>query len=151
MLHLADVVGHAREQLARRAAREEARRLPEDVPLQPVAQVAHDPLADVGHQVGGEVRAEALEDVEADDERGDERQVLAVRQHLVEDVLDQVCERRRCRRVHEHRRKRPREAQAIGRRVAKQSEERVHSVNRYFSSTQSAVNPSRQVIFLPSS
>ena len=117
------------------------------------AQVAHDPLADVGHQVGGEVRAEPLSDVERDDQRRATRaQLLAVRQHVVEDRLDRG--RRSAGRrggVHQHRHDRPREPPAIGRGVAKQAEERVHSVNRYFSSTHSATTPSRQVIFLPSS
>ena len=53
--------------------------------------------------------------------------------------------------VDQHRRDRRGEAPAIRAGVAKQAGERVHSVNRYFSSTQSATNPSRQVIFLPSS
>ena len=42
------------------------------------------------------------------------------------------------------------EAQAVGPGVAEQPLERVHSLNRYLRSTQSATNPSRQVIFLPS-
>ena len=49
--------------------REERRRLAEDVPEQRVAQVAHHALADVGHQVGRHVRADALEQVDADDRR----------------------------------------------------------------------------------
>ena len=40
------------------APAEERRRLIEDVPEELIAQIAHDPLADVGHQVAGEVRAE---------------------------------------------------------------------------------------------
>ena len=50
-----------------------------------------------------------------------------------------------------HRHQRDGEAPAVGRGVAKQSPERVHSLNRYRSSTQRATTPSRQVIFLPSS
>ena len=42
-------------------------------PEQLVANVADDPLADVGHQVGREVRAEALGEVGDDDQRRPER------------------------------------------------------------------------------
>ncbi len=43
----------------------------EHVRVQPVAQVAHDALADVGHQVVGEIPAKPLEQIRADD--GDRR------------------------------------------------------------------------------
>ena len=151
MLHLPDVVGQPREQLPRRPPREEGRRLPHHVPVEPISQVADHALTDVRHQVVGEVRADALQQVEADDGRRYLPHLLLMRQDDVEDALDLRGEQRRGRRVDEHRRNRPREPQAIGRRIAKQPEEDLHSVKRYFSSTQSATKPSRHVIFLPSS
>ena len=77
LLHLADVVVDARQQLAGGALREEAGRLAEDVPVQRVAQVHHDALPDVGHQIRRDVRADALQQVDADDRPGDERELVA--------------------------------------------------------------------------
>ena len=88
VLHLADVVGDAREQLAGRAPREKPCRLLEHVRVQPVAQVAHDALADIGHQVIGKISAEALEEVRQHDDHRRLPDLLLPGQHAVEDDLD---------------------------------------------------------------
>ena len=64
LLDLVHVVRDPRHQLPGRPAAEEGRRLIEDVPEQLVAEIAHDPLADVGHQVGRRIGAHSLDDVD---------------------------------------------------------------------------------------
>ena len=78
-------------------------------------------------------------------------QPLPVRQDLVDDRLDQLRDRRRRGGIDHHRREGHGKAPAVGAGVPEQALERIHSVNRYFSSTHNATNPSRQVIFFPSS
>src|SRR5439155_19709673 len=60
LLHLADVVRNPRHQLPRRLAREERRGLTEDVAEQTVTHVADYALTDVGHEIGGQIRADAF-------------------------------------------------------------------------------------------
>ena len=50
-----------------------------------------------------------------------------------------------------HRHEGERQPAPVRRGVTQKASELVHSVNRYFTSTQSATTPSRQVIFFPSS
>ena len=73
-LHLCDVVGHARQQLSRRVSRKEARRLSEDVAVKPVAEIHHHALPDVFHQIAGEVRSDALDEVERNERERDRLQ-----------------------------------------------------------------------------
>ncbi len=107
LLHLADVVVDPRHQLAGRALREEAGRLSEDVAIQRVAQVHHDALSDVGHQVRRPVRSDALEEREADDRPRDEPEVRPVRQHVVDHGPDERGDAGRADRVDHHRRRPP--------------------------------------------
>ena len=151
MLHLPDVVGDPREQLSGRSAREEAGRLAQHVGVQSVAQVADHALPDICHQVVGEVPAQPLQQVCADNSDGHLPDALLARQHTVQDGLDLGGQKRRGDGIDKHRRNRPDEPQAIRGRVAEQAQKGVHSVKRYFSSTHSATTPSRHVIFLPSS
>ena len=60
LLDLIDVVGDARHQLTSGPSPEEGCGLIQNVAEQLIAQVADHPLTDVGHQVGREVRAQAL-------------------------------------------------------------------------------------------
>ncbi len=150
-LHLPNIVRHAREKLSDTIPRKETRRLAEDVAVEAIAQVHHDPLPYVLHQVSGEIRSDAFEEVETDDRQRDGSQPLPIRQKLVEDRPDEVDDQRRRNGIDHHRQHRPGQAALIWLCVAKKPEERVHSVKRYFSRTHSATTPSRQVIFLPSS
>ena len=151
LLHLRDVVGDARHQLAVRIGREEGRRLSEDVREQQVADVADDALADVGHPVAGEIRADALDQIENEDRGDDLPELLVAREHAVENRLNQPGNTRGCGAVRDHRHRRGEQTPAIGPPEADQPQERVHSLNRYFSSTHSATTPSRHPIFFPSS
>ena len=151
VLDLVDVVGDVRHQLAGGAPLEEPCRLVEDVPEELIAQIAHHPLADVGHQVGREERPHAFDDVEREDDRRHPGQPLLGRKDHVDDGLDLINQDDVGAGVEDHRAERCDEAPAIRPRVPEQTIETVHSVNRYFKSTQSATTPSRQVIFLPSS
>ena len=72
-------------------------------------------------------------------------------QDFVDDRLDQLRDGGRRRGIDRHRREGHGKAPAVGAGVPEQALERIHSVNRYFSSTHNATNPSRQVIFFPSS
>ena len=115
-----------------------------------VAQVHDDALADVGHQIARHVRADALEEIRDEDERRDHRAHASARCSTSSKIglmtaraaspASTTIAGDRCD-----------QPAAIRRRVAKQPEEFVHSVNRYLSSTQSATTPSRHVIFFPSS
>ena len=68
LLDLGDVARHARQQLAAGAPREEGSPTgPRMWPKSAFAHVAHDELADVGHQVGRQVGADALEQIDGDD------------------------------------------------------------------------------------
>ena len=78
-------------------------------------------------------------------------QARALGQHVVDDRLDQGRHGGRRRGIHHHGRERHGKSPAIRPGVPEQAVKRIHSVNRYFSSTHSATKPSRQVIFLPSS
>ena len=132
--------------------REEARRLPEDVSVELVAQVHHDPLPDVLHQVAGEIRPDALQEIQRrSSANAIVRSPSLVGQHLIEDRPDQIDDQRRRDGIDHHRQHRPGQAALVWLCVPKEPEERVHSVKRYFSSTHSATTPSRHVIFLPSS
>ena len=104
LLDQVDVVGDPRHQRPRGPSAEERRRLVEDVPEQLVAQIAHDPLADVGHQVGREVRADAFRKVGGEHRARPERQRARIGQRaaragrpqpVVDDRLDQVGHRGR--------------------------------------------------------
>ena len=86
---------------------------------------------------------------DADLEYSPEEYPALVRQHVVDDPAHEVGEVGRRGPVEQHPRHRGREAAAVREGVAKEPFERVHSVNRYRRSTQSATTPSRQVIFLP--
>ena len=151
LLHLADVVVDARHQLAGRPLGEEARRLSQDVLVERVAQVHHDTLPDVREQVRRRVRADALEQVHADDSPRHEGEVFLGRQHAADDRLDEHGEAGRAGRIEQHAHEGERQAPAIRSCVAEETLERAHSVNRYLIRTQSATRPSRHVIFLPSS
>ena len=89
LLNLADVVADPRRQLAGGVLRKETCRLSENVAIQRVAQVHHDALSDVGHQVRRPVRSDAFEEREADHRPGDQPEVRPVRQHLVDRGADQ--------------------------------------------------------------
>ena len=93
-LHQADIVVDARQQLPRRAAREERGRLIEQVPEQLVADHHHHAVAEAFHQVTREIAAQALEEVHRHDGGGDEAQIVTRRQHRVDDGLDQIRHRR---------------------------------------------------------
>jgi len=73
-----------------RAVREEAGRLIEDVPVQRIAQVHHDALTHVGHQIRRDVRSDALEEVHGDNRPGDDADLLLFREHAVENRLDEI-------------------------------------------------------------
>ncbi len=150
-LHLGDVVGQARHQPAGGLPREVGGRLVEDVAKERAPQIVDDPLADLRHPQRRQVGAHALQDVEAEHRPGDQTERPACRQHLVEDRLDQRRDARLRQSVHHHRHECADEPPAIGPGVLEESEERLHSVNRYLSKTQTATTPSRQPIFLPSS
>ena len=90
LLDLRDVAGDAREQLAAGPPREERRRLAEDVPEEPIAHVADHQLADVGHPVGRQIGADALDQVGDDDRHRDLEDALLTEQDLIEDWLDEV-------------------------------------------------------------
>jgi len=53
--------------------------------------------------------------------------------------------------VDHHRRERRSKSPTVGTGEPEQAVKRIHSMNRYFSSTHNATKPSRQVIFFPSS
>jgi hypothetical protein len=150
-LNLPHVIGDAREELTRRMAREETRRLSQDVRIQTVAQIHDHPLPHVLHEVAGKIRAHAFDEVQSHDGSRDLPETLAVGKHVVEDRTDQDDDQRGRDGIDHHRQHRPRQADPVRLCVPEKSEERVHSVKRYFSRTQSATTPSRQVIFLPSS
>jgi hypothetical protein len=102
LLHLPDVVVDARHQLAGGPLREKAGRLTENVTVQRVAQVHHHPLPDVGRQVRRDIRAHALEQVDADDRPGHLRQVFLERQGLVDDRPDDHGQSGRAGRIQQH-------------------------------------------------
>ena len=124
LLHLADVVVDPGQQAARRAVREKARRLIEDVPVERVAHVHHNALPDVGHQIRRHVRADALQQVDADDGPRRPGDVLLLRQQAVENRPNEVRETGGPDRVDDHPNDRPREPAAVRRRVAKQTPQR---------------------------
>jgi hypothetical protein len=128
LLDLPDVVGHARHQLAARAAGEEPGGLAQDVLEEPAPDVEDDPLPHVGHEVHGRIRAEALEQVGAEDERRHEAEMLARRQHFVEDRLDLQRQQPRRAGIEEHRRQRGGKPAAVRPGEAKQAEEGAHSL-----------------------
>jgi hypothetical protein len=130
---------------------EERRGLVEDVTEEAIAKVAHDPLADVGHQEGGRISAKSLDEIDNQECYAPASKPGSVGQHVVDDRLNQ---RRDCRgrgSVDHHGRERRSKSPAIRPGVPEQAVKRIHSVNRYFSSTHNATKPSRQVIFFPSS
>ena len=77
-----------------------------------------------------QVRADPLDQVQADDERDDARELFVLREDVVENGLDLRGHTRRRDAVHDHGDRREREASAVRTRVADQSDERIHSVNR---------------------
>ena len=127
LLNLPDIVVDPGHQLARRPMREEARGLPEDVPVQRVAHIHHHALAHVRHQVRRHVRADALQQVDDDDRPHGERQTLLIRQHVVEDRPDQPGQAGRAHRVDDHPGDGPHQPDAVGPRVSKQAVERIES------------------------
>ena len=131
--------------------REKRRRLAEDVAKQGVANVAHNALSHVGHEVTRQVGPNALHDVDDEDGERNRQEVLPVGKHLVEDGLDQRRQGCRSRTVQHHRGQRSGQPRAVRARVLEQSAESTHSLNRYLSSTHNATTPSRQPIFFPSS
>ena len=135
---------------AARLDREERRRLAENVGEQHVAQVADDPLPDVGHQVARDVRRDAFHQVDADDGADRQDELLVPRQHVIENRLNQRGHACRGRAVDHHRHHRGRQSPTVRARIGDQTKERAHSLNRYRSRTHSATTPSRQPIFLPS-
>ena len=151
LLYLRDVVGNARHQLAGRALAEKVGRLVEGVAEQLIPEVADDPLTDVRHQERREVRAETLGEVGKQDGRGPERQVAVARKGLVDDGLDEICDCGGGSPVEQHGGEGRNKPSPVTPGVPEQAREYAHSVNRYFNSTHSATNPSRQVIFFPSS
>ena len=70
---------------------------------------------------------------------------------MVDDRLDERRNRRGGGRVDHHGRERRSKSPTVRAGVPEQAVKRIHSVNRYFSSTHNATKPSRQVIFFPSS
>jgi hypothetical protein len=159
-LDLLDVVGDARQQLAARSAAEEGRRLIQDVPEQPVAQVADHALSDVGHQVGREVGPQPLEQIDHEDRDAPgteidahpgEGQIQPAAQDAVHERFDEGDEAGRRRGVEQHGRDSRGEAPTVRASVCEQPRESVHSVNRYLNRTHSATKPSSHVIFFPSS
>src|SRR4029453_6313242 len=150
-VHLTHVVREMRNQLAGCPPGEKGCRLAENVAEQLVPQVHDDPLPPLGHQISGDVAAEAFQEVGEQQQHGGLTDQFLLGQNFVEDGLELVDEQRRPGRVQHHRQKRNGELGPVGRRVPQQSKELFHSLNRYFSSTQSATTPSRQVIFFPSS
>src|SRR5581483_9428798 len=99
----------------------------------------------------GEIRADALDEVQRHDRESHESKALFVGKNLIENRFDQPGQPCRGNGVDHHRHHRPSQAAPVGLCVPKKPKERVHSLKRYLSSTQSATTPSRQVIFLPSS
>ncbi len=94
---------------------------------------------------------ESLDEIDDQELRAPSTEAGALRQHVVDDRLNQRRDRRGGGGIHHHGRERRSEAPAIRPGVPEQAVERIHSVNRYFSSTHNATNPSRHVIFFPSS
>jgi predicted site-specific integrase-resolvase len=121
LLDLADIVVDAGHQLSGRPLCEKGSRLSEDVAVQRVAYVHDDALAHARHQVRRDVRTDALEEIEADNRPSDERQVLLLTQHVVEDPLDEPRQPGRTGCVKEHSHYRPRQPPVIGTRVAEQA------------------------------
>ena len=74
-----------------------------------------------------------------------------MRQHVIDERPDEGGNRGRGGGINDHRGRGRDKAPAVGAGIAQQARERIHSVNRYLNSTHSATNPSRQVIFFPSS
>jgi hypothetical protein len=128
---LADIVVDARQQRTSRAAREERRRLIEQMPKQLVAQSHHDPMAEIVHQVTREVAAESLEEIRDDNRHRHELQRgLRLRlQHIVDDRFDQPCLRGGRRPINQHRHHGAGNQEAVGSRVTKQAQEWVHQVD----------------------
>ena len=126
-LHQADVVVDARQQLPGRAAREERRRLIEQVPEQLVAHDHHHAVAEAFHQVTREIAAQALE------RSTPIRMAAAMKPRsspdgstVVDDGLDQIRHRRGRRPVHDHRQRRAGDHGPVRGRVAKEAQKSVH-------------------------
>ena len=69
---------------------EEIHRLAEHVPVKTISEIHHRALADVAHEVCGEVREQPLRHVEHDDRQGHPFEVDLLDQHVVEDGLDEI-------------------------------------------------------------
>ena len=93
-LHEADVVVDARQQLPDRAARKERRRLIEHVPEELIAHDHHDAMAESLHQVTGEVGAEPLDQVDGQDRNRNDAEIALGDQHVIDDRLDEIRQRR---------------------------------------------------------
>jgi hypothetical protein len=89
LLHVRRDVAHHR---ARAVAPEEREGLVQDVFVEAVAQVGDGALPGVGHQGRGQVRAHALEEVEAEDGERDRPDVEGPDEDVVENGLDHVDE-----------------------------------------------------------
>ena len=121
-----DVVGNPRHEAASRSAGKEPCRLGQNVPEQLAAQVADQPLADIGHQVDRAVARKSLEDRKSDDGRHHPAHPGAVRQHLVKDRLEQIGKCPGSRGVDDHRDRRRRETRAVRIAIPTESKDRAH-------------------------
>ena len=88
-LHLADIVRNPGHQPAGGPLREECDGLPKDVAKEDVSQIMHDPLPHVGHQVARQICPDALQEIHDENSDCDRRQVLAAREYIVENRLNQ--------------------------------------------------------------
>jgi hypothetical protein len=136
LLDLRHVVADAGHELAGRPLREEPGRLTQNVSIQRVSEIHDDALSDVGHQVRGDVRADAFQRVGRDDEPGDQLDALLIDEDVIDDVLDEIREARRAGGVDDHAQDRPREAAAVRPGVLKEAVERCRvphkrAVSRY--------------------
>ena len=121
-----DVGRDVAHQRARRVARQERRRLVEDVVVERVAQVGDRALSGGRHHGGRQVRAQPLQRVERDDRQPDRPHRHVADEDLVEDGLDHVRQAGAGRRIPGGRHPRQHEQPAVRPRVREQAAEPAH-------------------------
>ncbi len=92
--------------------------------------VHDDALADVGHHIGGDVAADALQEIRAENQRSDALNAGSGDQDVIENLLDERRESDRACRVDNHRREGNDEPPFVRSGVAQQAQECVHSIGR---------------------